>query len=53
MKRTTFQPCERLVDGKLASYLRPRFSPRNHSACNNDEYCIRSRLLGRLTEPGG
>ena len=25
MKRTTFQPCERLVDGKLASYLRPRF----------------------------
>jgi hypothetical protein len=25
MKRTMFQPCERLVDGKLASYLRPRF----------------------------
>jgi len=25
MKRITFQPCERLVDGKLASYLRPRF----------------------------
>jgi hypothetical protein len=25
MKKTTFQPCERLVDGKLASYLRPRF----------------------------
>ena len=25
MKRTTFQPCERLVDGKPASYLRPRF----------------------------
>jgi hypothetical protein len=25
MKRTTFQPSERLVDGKLASYLRPRF----------------------------
>ena len=25
MKRTTIQPCERLVDGKLASYLRPRF----------------------------
>jgi hypothetical protein len=24
MKKTTFQPCERLVDGKLASYLRPR-----------------------------
>jgi hypothetical protein len=25
MKKTTFQPCERFVDGKLASYLRPRF----------------------------
>ena len=25
MKRTMFQPRERLVDGKLASYLRPRF----------------------------
>jgi hypothetical protein len=25
MKKTTFQPCERLVDGKLAGYLRPRF----------------------------
>ena len=25
MKKTTFQPCERLVVGKLASYLRPRF----------------------------
>jgi hypothetical protein len=25
MKIATFQPCERLVDGKLASYLRPRF----------------------------
>ena len=25
MKKTTFQLCERLVDGKLASYLRPRF----------------------------
>jgi hypothetical protein len=24
MKKTTFQPSERLVDGKLASYLRPR-----------------------------
>ena len=25
MKKTKFQPCERLMDGKLASYLRPRF----------------------------
>jgi hypothetical protein len=25
MKKTAFQPRERLVDGKLASYLRPRF----------------------------
>ena len=25
MKRTTVKPCERLVDRKLASYLRPRF----------------------------
>jgi hypothetical protein len=25
MKRTTVQPCERLVDSKFASYLRPRF----------------------------
>jgi len=25
MKIATFQPCKRLVDSKLASYLRPRF----------------------------
>jgi hypothetical protein len=25
MKRTMFQPCDRLMDSKLAGYLRPRF----------------------------
>jgi hypothetical protein len=25
MKKPKFQPCERLVSGKLANYLRPRF----------------------------